>query len=313
MNIIGPDALVFGVDDIDACAKYLVAYGLDSVGEGRFEALDGTAIVIRHRADPRLPKAMETGNMLRQIVYGVADAATLGAIAGELSRDRQVHRLEDGAIEADDDHGFPLKFQVTVRRKLEMAGERVNAPGAPPQRGVNVIGVWEDMPAKPRSLSHGVCFVPDITAAEAFYVRSLGFKVTDRLLNAGPFLRPAGAQDHHTLFFIQTPPFMKGCEHFAFHMGGPTELMMAGTRFVKAGYQSFWGPGRHKFGSNWFWYFNSPLGCHVEYDADMDLHDDEWTPRETPMSPEAAQAFLLEHREKWAPGGPPPGGGKPGH
>ena len=63
--------------------------------------------------------------------------------------------------------------------------------------------------------------------------------------------------------------------------------MLAGSRFVKAGYQSFWGPGRHKFGSNWFWYFNSPLGCHVEYDADMDLHDDEWTPRETPMSPEA--------------------------
>ena len=39
---------------------------------------------------------------------------------------------------------------------------------------------------------------------------------------------------------------------------------------MRAGYQSFWGPGRHKFGSNWFWYFNSPLGCHVEYDADMD-------------------------------------------
>ena len=30
--------------------------------------------------------------------------------------------------------------------------------------------------------------------------------------------------------------------------------MLAGTRFIKAGYQSFWGPGRHKFGSNWFWY-----------------------------------------------------------
>ena len=73
---------------------------------------------------------------------------------------------------------------------------------------------------------------------------------------------------------------MKGCEHFAFHMGGPTEFMLAGSRFVRAGYQSFWGPGRHKFGSNWFWYFNSPLGCHVEYDADMDQHDDEWAPRE---------------------------------
>ena len=186
MNIIGPDALVFGVDDVDACGGYLVAYGLASVGDGRFEALDGTAVVIRHRGDPRLPPAMETGNMLRQIVYGVANEATLDEIAGELTRDRQVQRLAGGAVEALDDHDFPLKFQVTVRRQLDLPGERVNAPGAPPQRGVNQIGVSEDMPAKPRTLSHVVCFVPDIAVAEAFYVKRLGFKVTDRLLNAGP-------------------------------------------------------------------------------------------------------------------------------
>ena len=57
MNIIGPDALVFGVDDVDACTKYLTAYGLEPVGDGRFEALDGTAIVIRHRGDASLPAA----------------------------------------------------------------------------------------------------------------------------------------------------------------------------------------------------------------------------------------------------------------
>jgi hypothetical protein len=103
---------------------------------------------------------------------------------------------------------------------------------------------------------------------------------------------------------IQTPPFMKGCEHFTFHMGGPTELMLAGTRFVEKGYQSFWGPGRHKFGSNWFWYFNSPLGCHVEYDADMDQHDAHWAAREVPLDADASQLFLFQHREKWAPSGP---------
>ena len=144
-------------------------------------------------------------------------------------------------------------------------------------------------------------------------MKRLGFKVTDRFNGVGPFLRPAGTTDHHTLFFIQTPIHMKGCEHFAFHMGGPTELMPAGSRFMRAGYQSFWGPGRHKFGSNWFWYFNSPLGCHLEYDADMDQHDDEWSPREAPMGPEGAQAFLFEYRERWAPGGPPPGAKGPGH
>ena len=310
MNIIGPDALVFGVDDVEACSQYLTAFGLTPVGAGRFEGLDGTAIVIRAKTDPSLPPALETGAMLRQTVYGVADKATLEAIAAELGRDRQVLALADGGIETRDDAGFQLRFQVTTRRKLDLAGERINAPGAPAQRGPNVIGVHQDMPARPRSLSHVVCFVPSIADAAAFYVNRLGFKVTDTLLGAGPFLRPAGTLDHHTLFFIQTPPYMKGCEHFAFHMGGPTELMMAGSRFIKAGYQSFWGPGRHKMGSNWFWYFNSPLGCHVEYDADMDLHDDSWAPREAPMGPEAAQAFLFEHREKWAPG-PPPGGGKP--
>jgi catechol 2,3-dioxygenase-like lactoylglutathione lyase family enzyme len=311
MNIIGPDALAFGVDDIAACKDYLIAFGLTPVGVdetgGFFEALDGTGVVIRHRSDPRLPAPLETATMLRQTVYGVADEATVKAIGDELAKDRQVQRLADGSVEAKDDLGFALKFQVTKRRTFDMPPELVNAPGSAPQRGPNRIGVSEDMAAQPRTLSHVVCFVPDIPAAEAFYVKRLGFKVTDRFNGTGPFLRPAGTQDHHTLFFIQTPIYMKGCEHFAFHMGGPTELMLAGSRFIRSGYQSFWGPGRHKFGSNWFWYFNSPLGCHVEYDADMDQHDDEWTPRETPMGPEAAQAFLFEYRERWAPSGPPPG------
>lgn len=39
--------------------------------------------------------------------------------------------------------------------------------------------------------------------------------------------------------------------------------------FVLPGYQSFRGTGRHNFGSNWFWYFNSPLGYRFEYDADI--------------------------------------------
>jgi hypothetical protein len=105
---------------------------------------------------------------------------------------------------------------------------------------------------------------------------------------------------------IETPPFMQGIEHFAFHLSGPTEFMAAGTRFVELGYQSFWGPGRHIFGSNWFWYFNSPLGCHVEYDADMDLHDDSWVPRTAPIGADSSQLFLLQHREKWFPAGGPP-------
>jgi catechol 2,3-dioxygenase-like lactoylglutathione lyase family enzyme len=311
MNIIGPDALLFGVDDVAACAQYLTDYGLKPVGVdsrgGRFEALDGTAIEIAHKDDPALPPSMGTASMLRKTVYGVADESTLGAIAEELGRDREVKRLPDGSIESIDDMGFVLGFQVSVRRPLDLPAEAINAPGAPPQRPTNVVAVDEDAPALPRTLSHVVYFVPDTAKAEAFYVERLRFRCTDRLVGAGPFLQPAGTADHHTLFMIQTPPFMKGCEHFTFHMGGPTEVMQAGTRFVEKGYQSFWGPGRHKMGSNWFWYFNSPLGCHVEYDADMDIHDEAWVARAIPMDADASQLFLFERRDKWAPGGPPPG------
>ena len=314
MNIIGPDTLVFGVDDIAACNQYLIDYGLlpirsDDRG-GRFEALDGTGIEIAHRDDPALPPALGTASMLRKTIYGVADVETLDAIAEELYRDREVRKLVDGSIESVDDMGFAIGFQVTSRRSLSLAAEPVNAPGAPAQRAPNVVAVRDDAVLTPRTLSHVVYFVPDATKAEAFYVERLGFRCTDRFTGVGPFLQPAGTPDHHTLFMIETPPFMKGCEHLTFHMGGPTEVLQAGTRFVEKGYQSFWGPGRHRFGSNWFWYFNSPLGCHVEYDADMDLHDAAWSAREAPMGADASQLFLFQHREKWAPGGPPPAGAK---
>ena len=310
MNIIGPDTLVFGVDDMDACSQFLVDYGLRQVDAGTsgrcFEALDGTSVEIRRKDDPSLPAPMGTASALRQTVYGVSDEANLEKISAELRQDREVKRSPNGVLASVDDAGFALGFQVTRRRAIQLPGERVNAPGAPPQRPVNSIGARPDAHIAPRTLSHVVYFVPDSRKAEAFYVKRLGFVCTDRFTGTGPFLRPAGTQEHHTLFLIETPPFMKGCEHFTFHLGGPTEVLQAGQRLEARGYQSFWGPGRHVFGSNWFWYFNSPLGCHVEYDADMDLHDDAWVARETAISNDASQMFLFKSIEKWMPGAGPP-------
>jgi hypothetical protein len=59
VKIIAPDALAFGVDDLDACYRYLTDYGLkkvDSAPSGaRFEALDGTAAVVRRASAAGLP------------------------------------------------------------------------------------------------------------------------------------------------------------------------------------------------------------------------------------------------------------------
>jgi catechol 2,3-dioxygenase-like lactoylglutathione lyase family enzyme len=307
INIIGLDELVFGVEAVEDCGQYLLDYGLSGIEVGahggRFEALDGTAVVIRRADDPGLPPAIAPAPSLRETVYGVADAATLEQIGAELAKDREVRRGAGGSVHSVDDSGFAIGFQVTVRRPFTAPPALANAPGSPPQRPPNQLGVEVNAPLAPRTLSHVVYFVADAAKSEAFYSQRLGFVTTDRFTGVGPFMRPAGTLEHHALFLIQVPPFMKGCEHFTFHLGSGTEVLMAGTRFAAKGYQSFWGPGRHIFGSNWFWYFNSPLGCHVEYDADMDLHDEKWSARELPMGADNSQLFLFSAREKWAPGG----------
>ena len=93
MKIIGPDSLVFGVDDVDGRSRFLVDYGLKRVeggsSGGTFEALDGTSIINR---------------------------AALKAIGAELSRDRDVHGGSDGLLRSVDDDGYPIAFQLTRRR-----------------------------------------------------------------------------------------------------------------------------------------------------------------------------------------------------
>lgn len=307
MRITGLETLVFGVDDVAVAARYLTDYGLIPVNVseagGRFEALDGTAVVIARQDNPQLPAPPAPGCRLRKTTMGVAEASVLDDIEAELRRDREVKRLPNGSVESVDDSGFVIGFQVSARKAFSLAGEISNAPGGSVFRPVNHSGaIGPDAPIQPRSLSHVVYFVPDVLKAEAFYVNRLGFRCTDRFANVGPFLQPAGSLDHHSHFLIGAPPFMHGVEHFTFHFGGPTEMMTNGYRFIEKGYQAFWGPGRHILGSNWFWYFNSPFACHMEMDADMDLHDASWTPRVVDLKADNSQTFLLKFRAKWMPG-----------
>jgi catechol 2,3-dioxygenase-like lactoylglutathione lyase family enzyme len=307
MKILGLETIVFGVEDVASCAAFLTDYGLLPVDVtetgGRFEALDGTAVVLAHASDESLPASIGNGCMMRKTVMGVADQATIEAIKEELGKDREVLTLADGSIESTDDSGFGIGFQVTARKTLDLAGEISNVPGSPLQRPVNHRAIQVDKEQiRPRTLSHIVYFVPDPVKAEAFYVERLGFRCTDRFEGAGPFLQPGGTLDHHTHFLIGAPPFMHGVDHFTFHFGGPTEVMQNGARFVEKGHQPFWGPGRHIFGSNWFWYFNSPFSCLIEMDADMDLLDENSSPRVAQMGADTSQAFLMRYRDKWAPG-----------
>ena len=305
MNILGIEKLIFGVNDLAASVRFVEDFGLNEIetegSERVFEALDGTAISLSAADDAALPPKLESVSQNRRIVYAVADQTTLDAIRAELETDRVVEVLSDGSLATQDDAGLNIGFQITKRRQLQLSAEKINAPGAPHQRQLNELGVQETTKITARTIAHLAVFVPDAVAAEAFYVQRLGFRVSDRL-GGGPFLRAGGTTDHHTLFLIQAPAQIKGVEHISFHLGGPSEVMAAGNRFQKLGHESFWGPGRHGLGSNWFWYFDGPLGCRFEYDADMDQLDENWIPRELPLHEDNAQAYLLEFKSKnWAP------------
>ena len=122
MRIIGPDELVFGVDDLNACRTFLVDYGLDEEtwedGKGgTFVALDNTAITVRARNDSSLPKPLPSGSTLRQTIYGVEDASVLDEIEAELSTDREVTRDGNGAIAlwVGDDAGTRRALYATHR------------------------------------------------------------------------------------------------------------------------------------------------------------------------------------------------------
>lgn len=307
MNIVGLETLVFGVEDMAAGRQYLLDYGLKEVDAsaagGTYEALDGTAVTLRHASDPGLPASNAPSPNLRETVYGVADAATLRALADNLSADRQVRSDAEGTLHTVDDGGYAIAFRVTRRRAIVAPHIGINVPGQAPGRAPNVCAADKAEPILPRSLSHVVYFVPDVKKAEAFYQDRLGFRVTDRFIGLGPFMRPAGTLEHHTLFMIQSfNDHMVGMNHFTFHLGSAHEVLHSGWRFAQKGYKSFWGPGRHIMGSNYFWYFNSPFGGTMEFDADMDLHDDSWSPRAMPPGADNSQIFLFQHAPKWAPG-----------
>lgn len=307
MNIIGLEYLVFGVEDMSAARQYLLDYGLREVefnaAGGTWEALDGTGVILRHASDASLPPLNAPSPCLRETIYGVADAATLDAIAANLATDREVRADADGTVHSLDDGAHAIAFRVSRRRTIVAPYLGFNVPGQAPGRKPNECAASPDAEILPRSLSHVVYFVPDVKKAEAFYER-LGFRTTDRFIGLGPFMRPAGTLDHHTLFMIQSfNDHMVGCNHFTFHLGSASEVLQAGWRFAQKGYKSFWGPGRHIMGSNYFWYFNSPFGATMEVDADMDLHDDNWSPREMHPGADNSQIFLFERRDKWAPGG----------
>jgi catechol 2,3-dioxygenase-like lactoylglutathione lyase family enzyme len=265
MKILRIESLLYGVDDVEASLRYYEDWGL-APGErgshgGDFLLPSGQTIALRNGGDPTLPPPVEGGSTVREVTWGVEDAASLDEIEAELGKDRGVTRDAAGTVRARDPFGLGLAFRVA-----RPAGAPAAAPERPRNRPFDLT-----RRVLPTRMGHAVFFVPKAKMQEtqSFYLDRLQFRLSDRVPGFGDFMRCAGALDHHNLFLLQQES-RAGFNH---------EIIVGGKFMLGHDWKPATTPGRHVMGSNLFWYFESPCGGNTEYFADMDLMDDGWKPR----------------------------------
>ena len=274
MTIMRVESLVYGVEDIDAGKRYFEDWGLPSADHGASGAdyllPSGQSIQLRKASDSLLPPAIEAGSTVREIVWGVDNAAALDAIGAELSRDQKVERDSAGGLRAKDPVGMALTFRVA---------KAVPVKPQAPDKGVN-HPFWPVDRVHPLRIGHAVFFTPSSKLKETseFYTGRLGFRMTESVRGFGDFMRCGGSPDHHNLFLISIGE-KQGFNHVAFELNNFDEIMTGGKFMEGHGWKATTKPGRHIMGSNLFWYFKNPSGGNTEYFADMDVFDENWQPR----------------------------------
>ncbi len=279
MALLGIETLIYGVEDLEASTKFYDDFGLEAVerdaGGVVYRLPEGSSFVIRAGDDPRLPEPFLPGPGPREIIWGVDSAASLDAVAAELSRDREVRADPDGTLHTVDDSGIRIGFRVFQRQPLPV-------DPAPPENNLsspvrmNRHRKWYER-ARPKLINHVVFGVPDVDRGVAFYTQRLGFRVTDIMRGFGMFMRCDGRHDHHNLFFFRTGGRLI-FSHVSFGVETIDELMVGAMQMQRQGWTSDVGLGRHRISSLVFYYMNSPAGGQTEYSADSDYLDDDWTP-----------------------------------
>lgn len=292
MPIMGLESVVYGVDDVESCAKFLADFGLEKAEAAPSGATlrvrsEGTWIDLRKANDPSLPPAVESGSTMREIVWAVSDKASLDAVGAELSRDRKVTVDDEGRLHAIGPMGYGLAFAITqAKRETEPPSPKTGS------RANNRVGGYER--AVPDHLGHMGVFTPNMDEMADFYIKRLGFTLSDSIKGFGKFVRAPGSINHHNLLvaFRPTP----GMQHLSLRVNDIDELGVGIGQMERGGWARAWGPGRHRPGSDMFVFFRNPAGSFVEYHCDEDFITDvtKWTPRE----------FETQGMQHW--GGRPP-------
>lgn len=284
MSIAGIDRITYGVEDIAACRRFFLDWGLRLVREDEkgldFESLNGCQIWIRLIDDPALMPAFEEGPTLREVIWGMDAAADLGVVRTKLA-DAPLYRDVGDTVYCRDPNGMGVGFRVTQKRQVDVTGVPSNTWDKAAR--VDMAGkVYER--AEPVEVGHVVFFTDALDATTDFY-KALGFQLSDRYPGRGHFLRCCPRGGHHDLFLLQTPEGRRGLNHIAFTVRDIHEVFGGGLHISRCGWKTQLGPGRHPISSAYFWYFKNPAGALVEYYADEDVLTENWQPRDFEPGP----------------------------
>jgi catechol 2,3-dioxygenase-like lactoylglutathione lyase family enzyme len=276
MTVEGIDRVTYGVEDLAACKRFFLDWGLSLVrdaGEGLdFETLNGCEVSIRRSDDPNLPPAVEAGPTVREVIWGLRGHADIN----------DMPRV--------DPNGIGIGFRPSRKRSIDCAGVPANVWGHA-ARIDQPSPVYER--AQPAEVGHVVFFTDKLDETSEFYQR-LGFHLSDRYLGRGHFLRGSARGGHHDLFLLQTPEARRGLNHVAFTVRDLHEVIGGGLYMSRCGWETQIGPGRHPISSALFWYFKSPAGALVEYYADEDVLTENWRPRDFQPSPAMFAEWAVE-------------------
>jgi catechol 2,3-dioxygenase-like lactoylglutathione lyase family enzyme len=286
MALKGIDAVVFGVADMAEARRFLDDWGVAqvSVSDDKlvYHTRDGAEVIVRPHDAAELAPAIESGNTVREVIWGAADAQELDKSLTTIRTVENFRVGADGLPRVTDPNGLSLAFRVTKRTPLTVAPTLPNAPGS--HQRVNQRSPIH-LQAHPINIGHVVVFAADFAAMRAFYTEKLGFVISDEYPGHGTFTRCQEVGAHHNLFMLNRPG-KAGINHVAFTVTDIHELIGGGIAMSKKGWKTEIGPGRHPISSAYFWYFENPLAPPLEYYADEDYCTEDWKPSTFERKPE---------------------------
>jgi catechol 2,3-dioxygenase-like lactoylglutathione lyase family enzyme len=286
MALNGIEAVVFGVEDMAESKRFLDDWGLTQVSVEKdrlvYKTRDGAQAIVRPKDAADLPPPIESGNTVREVIWGAANEAELNKTLETLKTVGNFRTGPDGLPRVTDPNGLSLAFRVSQRTAVVVKPTQPNAPGT--HQRVNQRSPVHDR-AYPINIGHVVLFAADFAAMRAFYTEKLGFQISDEYPGHGVFTRCQKVGDHHNLFMLNRPG-KPGVNHVAFTVTDIHEVIGGGIAMSKKGWKTEIGPGRHPISSAYFWYFENPLAAPLEYYADEDYCTEDWKPGTHERKPE---------------------------